>query len=207
MVRNVNYYEGEQISDDVIFLAKDIISKCDNAWILSWRDIDCVEDLCSFHGSYLDEERMFLGEDWVISYVDSFDDDEIYIGQWARCESDNKFLQSVEMMMALKKILLNSNGRKISCGMRHDTSFPFYQSFLKKGFLEELSSSTEVDNYLYNSKELNRVIKSILNEYNSLDDYFSNRGYDEFPSRFHKLIFHEVSFCVTDRFVKRYKKD
>ena len=206
--RKVNYYDGENISDEIISKAKRIVSSSDNGWIFSWdEDVETLDDLCFMHRSYPDEERIILGEDWVISYSDSVDEDEVYIAQWACCETDNKFLQSVEMMKALKGILLDSEGRKISCGMRHDTSYGFYESLLKRGYLEEFSGSIDVDEYLCKSRKLKSIVSDILSRYDSLDDYFLENGYDEFPKRFHKLIFHEVTFGVTDKFVKQYKRD
>lgn len=208
MERKVNYYDGDNISDEVISKAKRIINSSDNGWIFSWNDdVETLDDLCFMHRSYPDEERMILGEDWVISYSDSVDEDEVYIAQWSCCATDNKFLQSVEMMKALKGILLDSEGRKVSCGMRHDTSYCFYESLLKRGYLEEFTSLIGVDEYLYKSRKLKSIVSGILSEYDSLDDYFLENGYDNFPKRFHKLIFHEVTFGVTDKFVKQYKKD
>lgn len=205
MRKQVEYYCGEQITDDVLVRTRDIARKSDNGWIFSmYDDIESLSDLCCCHNSYPDEEYIVLGEDWFITYTIDGNKD-VYISQWA-CVDDRKdnFDRTIEMMKAMKKIFIENAGLTFYSGLRHDTSFRFYERMIRRGFIQEKCRDSEINE---NSSEgLERVLEDITLRYGSVDAYLERGDFSDFPDEFKKLIFHDVEFVITDKFVKQYKK-
>lgn len=204
MERKVEYFNGKEITGDVILRMKDIVSKSKKGFLIEDFVFETFEDLCDIHSTDPEQEFVILGNDWVISHYDF--DDEVTISLWAGCEKvEDKFRQAMEMKKALKEVLLENARCRIFASMRRDTSYKFYESLLTRGYFEEEWNYVVVQDDL-NNRSLHFSIEYIKYIYGSVEEFIKDFGIQNFPSGFDEYVYHRVSFGVTEKFVKQYKK-
>lgn len=203
-MRKINHYVGYEITNEIIDRINLMaMSRYDEGvFSVLYEGVDTLDRLCSWHGSVPDEENVVMGEDWVIVYVKR--DNELELVEWLDVDmSNDKFLQTMEMFNAMKKILLDNSGLKLVADMRHDTSYQFYKMMHKKGYLEtkkevigcEESAPGDVLDYA----------DKIIEEYGSYDAYFDGDLRDV-RDDYGRYFYHSLTFGVTDKFVKKYSK-
>lgn len=204
MGREVKHYVGEEITKDVI----DKINLMamtryeEGTFSVLYEGVDTLEQLCAWHGALPEQENVLMGEDWVIVYVKR--KREIELVEWLDIEVvPDKLCQTMEMVKAMKDVLLESEGKMLIADMRQDTSYQFYQMMLKRGYLESYNDYAGVEESA--PSDVAAFSRRIIDEYGTLDDYFSNDN-REIIEEYEKYFYHSVSFGITDKFVKRYKK-
>ena len=209
MREKVKYYTGYEITDDIIRKINLIELKRIKEGItyIKSEPIKTLRDLCRIHGTFPKEENVILGQDWYIIYSRLYEDSkEIEINEWVAINKvENKLIQTIEMLSAMKKILLDNKDITVYATMRHSTSYKFYQSLLAKKYFEELSNRPDIDDELPEEFEL--IKTELKNKYQSLEEYLqysekenqTNQSFDDF-------IHHYIIFKPTDKFIKRYKK-
>lgn len=174
MGRDIRHYNGVEITCDVIDEVRRIIRCREDGELIDCEWITSLDDICDLHNSYPVNEHVILGDDWAIAYSIT---NVVEIGLWVASDvSNNKFMQTMEMLRTMKNILLQSYGYDICSCMRHSTSYRFYDSFVKRGYLVEKYDDVKVD------------------------------GHGKIKNTSPDLLFHDTVFSVTDKFVKRYKK-
>ena len=170
-MRKVNHYVGYEITDEVIDKINLMAMSRYEEGVFSvlYEGVDTLDKLCSWHGAKPEEENVVMGEDWVIVYIKR--DNELELVEWLDVDIvGDKFLQTIEMANAMKKILLDNKDLELVADMRHDTSYQFYKMMKKKGYLEtknevvgcEESAPGDVLDYA----------DRIIEEYGSFEDYF-----------------------------------
>lgn len=202
--KKVEHYVGEEITEDVINSINLMAMKRyeEGVFCVLFEGADTLEDLCSWHGALPEQENVLLGQDWVIIYVKRKNDIEIV--EWLDLEDvSDKFGQTIEMMNAMKDILLSSRGLRVIAEMRHDTSYQFYKKLLDREFVESYHDSVELDPSA--PSDIEKMAGDVENTYGSLNKYFLERD-GEIDPEIDKYFYHYVSFGVTDKFVKRYVK-
>ena len=203
-MRKINHYVGYEITDEVIGKINLMAMTRYDEGVFSvlYEGVDTLDKLCSWHGSRPDEENVVMGEDWVIVYVKR--GNELVLVEWLDVDRvSDKFLQTMEMFNAMKKILLDNSDLELFADMRHDTSYQFYKMMQKKGYLEtkkevigcEESAPGDVLDYA----------DRIIEEYGSYEDYFDDDLRDV-RDDYGKYFYHSLTFAVTDKFVKKYSK-
>jgi len=205
----VKYYNGYEITDDVIRKINLIELKRIKEGItyIKSEHIETLRDLCRIHGTFPSEENIILGQDWYIIYSRLYEDSkEIEINEWVAIDKvENKLMQTVEMLSAMKKILLENPDITVFATMRHSTSYKFYQSLLKRGYFKEISNRADIDDEL--PKYLEPIKKELQNKYQTPKDFLQNLEQENLQdSHFGDIIHHLVIFKTTELFIKRYKK-
>lgn len=204
MRKKVEHYVGEEITESVISTINLMAMRRYEEGVFSclFEGVDTLEDLCSWHGALPQQENVVMGEDWVIIYVERKNDIEIV--EWLDIEDvSDKFSQTIEMMNAMKEILLSSKGRCVIAEMRHDTSYQFYKKLLDKDFVVSNHDSLELDPVA--PSDIEKMVSDVESIYGSLDKYFLQKDRKIDPE-IDKYFYHYVSFGITDKFVKRYGK-
>lgn len=143
------------------------------------------------------DERLILGQDWYLEYC--IEGDLLFILDWASVPNDQVFLQVCEMKQAFQQIF-SSNGVKYAfASMRHSTSYAFYQRALKFQLVQTLNEELCLDYFIPKSLEQK------IDAYRDISEFLQFVGDDlSFEDGFY--IFHEIEFCVTDRFLRRKKR-
>lgn len=195
-------YSGIQIDNNVInrfkLIAKSRYDK--NIYDEYFGAIRTLNDLCNTHDTTSNEENIILGEDWVVMYA--IKDFKIEILEWIALDNDNKFIQTKEMLNVFKNILLLSKGKYISAFMRHDTSYKFYLSFLKKYYFQEYSNSSIID--FCSPYEMTVIIDKLRKKYNTIEEYLNDDFSKKYPE-YEKYILHNIDFGITKKFIKKYE--
>lgn len=206
MRKAIEYYKGYEINEEVIKRINSIEQIRINEGLTSItpEPISTLEDLCSIHDTYPEEENVILGEDWYIIYTKI--NYEIEINEWlAIGDVQNKLTQTIEMLNALKIVLLKSGNTKVYATMRHSTSYKFYQSLLSRGYLEEISDIANIEDNL--PEDLEQIKNNLKRKYESLEEYLSNSNKENLENTdFDDFIYHFIIFKTTDKFRKRYKR-
>lgn len=206
MRRKVEYYNGKEITRAILKRTNLIDLKRIEEGItqLSLAEVKSLKELCKIHETIPQNEHLIIGEDWYIIYTD-ISDIEIEIKDWVAISNiENKFSQTMEMFNSLKKILLDHEHHDIYGSLRYSTSYQFYKKFLDRGYFEEGFNIVDFDD---NSPRLTEIKETILSEYDSLDDYLSDKNrerYEDDSAEDH--IYYDVCFNITESFKKRYKK-
>lgn len=204
MGREVKHYVGKEITPEVISKINLIAMTRyeEGTFSVLYEGVDTLEQLCSWHGALPEQENIVLGEDWVIIYVKRKND--IELAEWLDIEDvPNKFCQTMEMFKAMTDILLEGEGLYLLADMRHDTSYQFYQSMLKKCYFETYREYVDVEEGA--PGDVLDFADRILDEYHSYEEYFSCDEREK-KEEYEKYFYHSLSFGVTKKFVKRYGK-
>lgn len=206
MRKNVEYYNGYDITKYVLKRVNLIDSKRTKEEITQFamEKINTLDELCEISELTPENIHIILGEDWYIIYV-NLSDEEIGIEDWVAINKvKNKFAQTIEMFNALKKILLEYEQSKIYSMLRHSTSYPFYKKLLDNGYLEERYNNIELDDYL---PKIEEIKQGILTKYDSIEEYLQDESREKYEgSHLGDYIYHNVSFSITDKFRRKYKK-
>lgn len=197
------HYQGDEITKEVISEIKEIAKKRydSNIYKRCYEKINNMNDLKKFHGTY-NAEDIILGEDWFINY---FKTGSLHILEWVALEeSSDKLLQTKEMLITLKNLILENGEKYISTCLRHDTSYKIYQKFLDKGFFIEGSSVIFWEGTA--PKEAQKWINKILVNYDFFEEYFNDEN-REIKEEYEKYIIHDISFVPSNKFIKRFGKN
>lgn len=203
MRKEVTHYQGKEITEDIIKKMRSISIKVyeKEQYDHLYEKMDNIREICYYHGTNPSEENVILGEDFFITYAIRKSSIEIF--EWVALKNvENKLIQTIEMFNQLKKILLQSEGIKISVYLRHITSYPFYELFQEKGYFEEIHDYPQIE---YDKIPYTRnIIKEILRKYGSLYNYLKSNSKEYSPLE--EYIYHEITFKINDKFIKKYKK-
>ena len=206
MRNTIEYYKGYEINEEVIKRINSIEQIRINEGLTSItpEPISTLEDLCAIHDTLPEEENIILGQDWYIIYTKI--NYEIEINEWlAIGDVQNKLTQTIEMLNALKIVLLKSGNTKVYATMRHSTSYKFYRSLLSRGYLEEISDIANIEDNL--PEDLEQIKNNLKRKYESLEEYLSNSNKENLENTdFDDFIYHFIIFKTTDKFRKRYKR-
>lgn len=206
MRKAIEYYKGYEINEEVIKRINSIEQIRINEGLTSItpEPISTLEDLCAIHDTLPEEENIILGQDWYIIYTKI--NYEIEINEWlAIGDVQNKLTQTIEMLNALKIVLLKSGNTKVYATMRHSTSYKFYRSLLSRGYLEEISDIANIEDNL--PEDLEQIKNNLKRKYKSLEEYLSNSNKENLENTdFDDFIYHFIIFKTTDKFRKRYKR-
>lgn len=204
-MREINHYVGYEITNDVINKINLMAMTRYEEGVFSvlYEGVDTLDKLCNWHGARADEENVVMGQDWVIVYVKR--NNELELVEWLDVDVvDDKFLQTMEMFNAMKKILLENRDLELVADMRHDTSYQFYKMMKKNGYLEtkkevigcEESAPGDVLDYA----------DKIIDEFGSYEGFLDG-DLREIRDDYGRYFYHSLTFGVTDKFVKKYCKN
>lgn len=202
-MRKVEYFNGDEITPAVIERFKRLAAErfSDEVFIDYFSYLYDVEGYASLHEVYPSDEYMIFGEDWVFSYHIS--NKELILSDWiASANSNDKFAQSLEMYRAIRNVFLGTQACFFSGYLRHTTSYPFYKSFVERGYIEEFVDSLAID--VCSEEEYERIAAKVYSDDSSLEDAVEG---DRLTEGEKGCIYHDVTFELTKKFFKRYQKD
>lgn len=205
MKKTIQHYTGYEITEGVV-AKKNLIAMrrySEGYYSFLFDGINTVENICYWCDCNPEDLNLILADDWYIMYV--IREGIIEITEWIDNPRGNAVLtQTNEMLRAMISILLQCEGKEIFASMRHHTSYKFYEKLKKLGYVEEVYKHTlmEVDIPI----ELDRIVHVLAEKYDSLDEYFADENRVHFPE-YAEYIYHDIVFSITDKFIKRYKKD
>lgn len=202
-MRRVEYFNGDEITPDVIERFKRLAAErfSDEVFIDYFSYLYDVLGYASLHEVYPSDEYMIFGEDWVFSY--HIANKELILSDWiASANSSDKFAQSIEMYLEIRKVLLETSACFFSGYLRHTTSYPFYKSFVERGYIEEFVDSLAID--ACSDEEYERIVEKFYNADCTLKEAIERGMLTESEKG---CIYHDVTFELTKKFFKRYQKD
>ena len=202
MVSKYKIYSGREIDQDKINKIKQIASKRYDKpfYFSSYININNIEELSKYHGIKVEEENLFLGDDWILLFVNN--ENYIKFLEWIALDNKRNIHQAVQMLNVFKDILIENKEKLIYANMRHDTSYAFYNSMLKKEYFEEIFHIIGVDNCNgLAPKELSTLNIDLF----SIDSFLDSDEIKKHPE-YIKYLLHFVGFCVTDKFIEREKR-
>lgn len=206
MKKSIEHYNGYEITKEVIAKINLIALKRyqEDRYSICYEEYDTLEEICDLSNSSPKQINIILGEDWYIIY--SKREYFVEIIEWISKDTvTNKLEQTMEMFYALKNILLSVEGKNLTATMKHNTSYKFYTSFLKRGFLEEFYDDIDTETDM--PSDIKKVKDDLENKYGSIEYFLEDENRDkEQEEILEDYIYHEVIFGITDKFVKRYKK-
>jgi len=89
--------------------------------------------------------------------------------------------------------------------MRHSTSYKFYYDMLTRGYLNECYHNITIEPFL--PSDIEKTAYTICQTYNHISNFLKDENRDkEQEELIEDYIYHEISFAITDKFVKRYQK-
>lgn len=204
--KKIEYYHGYEITKAVLKKVNLIGLKRyhEGRYSVLYEDTLSLEELCTLNDALPEEEYIILGEDWYIIYTKT--KDYLEINEWVSVESvPNKLEQTMEMFNALKNILLSNEDKDIIATMKHNTSYKFYTSFIKRGYLEEEHDELSTDAEM--PKDLETLVDMLDSGDNSLSQFLKDESRDrDLEGRLEDYIYHDVVFGITDKFKRRYRK-
>lgn len=202
--QKVKHYCGKNIPNEAIDKINYIYTLRNNELTTksNCRNITSIEDLCDLCSAKLSQLNIILGEDWYIIY--SKNKCYIEIIEWFSIKQvTNKLCQTMEMLKALKEILLLGGNRKIIASMILSTSYKFYRLFLERGYIKELYSFKGLPEDLY--KDIDDLLMKIQPNYQTIEEYLSDES-REIYSEYEPYFSCEALFTITPKFKKRYKR-
>ena len=205
----VKHYTGYEITDEIIRKINLIELKRIKEGItyIKSEPIKTLRDLCKIHGTFPKEENVIIGQDWYIIYSRLYEDaSEIEINEWVAINKvENKLMQTIEMLSAMKKILLENKDITVFATMRHSTSYKFYKLLLTRGYFKEISNRPDIDDEL--PEYLEPIKIKLKNKYETPEIFLQNLDNENLQdTHFEDIIHHLIIFKPTDKFIKRYKK-
>lgn len=197
MKRNVKTFKASEITEKQINQIKKIAtsrySKNIYHTYFEWMNMNTIKKSLRKH------DYVALGEDWFLFYLVS--DNEVQFCEWVAADNkENKTKQTLEMLSTFRKILIENKSKKFSAGCRHDTSYPFYQKLLEKGYIKQHSNIIDID---YCTAP--PLVQHIADSPRVLRDFLAIKEIQENPN-YLKYFLHQVNFTVTDKFVAKYSK-
>ena len=199
MRKEVKVYHNKEITDEIFQKLNYISSSRDN---YIYDNVSTLQELCENYQKDPNEIYVILGEDWYIIY----ELNRLYIEiiEWYSIEKvQDKFMQIMEMLQALKRILLLSDGQKIIADMKLNTSYKFYRLYQEKGYLKEIYSFYGAE--LPTISDEDKIIEKIEPKYRSIDEYLADQSREPQPE-YEQYFYCEAFFVTTEKFKKRYMK-
>lgn len=193
----VEVFNGKEINKSKIEILKNIASRryTKEIYIEYFSDIKNVSDLAYLHNVSIGKEKLVIGTDWFLCYTES--DYHVQISEWVSIDNEHKIQQVAEMMTILKKIFLQNKEKIFIADMRHDTSYGMYLKMAQSGFFQELSHTCIVDCAAPNQ------VQDLKRKFKNIEDFLaSDISYDY--AEYYKYILHNLSFSITDKFIKKY---
>lgn len=206
MRKKVEYYDGHKITKNVLKKVNLIDLKRIQEGITEFtvEEFTSLKEMCEVYETLPQNHHIILGEDWYLLYTKN-DEGELEIKDWVAIHNvENKFIQTMEMFTAIKKIFLENQECDMYGVLRHSTSYKFYKKLLESNYIDEGYDIIEFEDEI---EEVEETKNKILSEYDSLEDYLldPNRNtYQEISLDDH--IYHFVCFNITDTFKNKYKK-
>ena len=121
-MRSIEIYKGKEITNEKIAKLKQIAVQryAKSIYDSSYFSVDNVDQLAYIHDINVDDESLVLGEDWFLCYTMSYD--TFMFLEWVALDNNfSKFIQSIEMMNVIKRILCEYRNKRFTASMRHDT--------------------------------------------------------------------------------------
>ncbi len=202
-MRKVEILKGKEITKEKVARIRKIAKKRYDTPIYesTFWDVTTLESLSEVHGINPDDEILILGSDWFLCYW--FSKDTVEFLEWVALNiPSTKVKQTIEMMKELKNILLEHSDKKFIASMRHNGSYPFYLSMLKKGYFNEEYHSIDFDICGGDAPE---ELEDIDRNYLTLEDFLKSEEASAHPELL-TYIMHDLVFNVSDSFVEHYKK-
>ncbi len=193
-MRTIRYFNGEEITDDVILKMNSITERSRRPQDVIYFDecLEGVENLTACRGTFPEQENIVLGEDWFIGYVDWYD--SIEFTMWYGVDkADNKVVQTAEMLSALRSVLSSYPDRKFTGYLKHFTSYPIYKKYEEHGYIKTREHTEFID--CGAPVDMDMRFKKEQKCKNA-----------DFSLEVGDWVLHGVEFEVTDKFQKRYCK-
>ncbi len=202
-MREVKIFTGKEITDEKIAKIREITKKRypQPVYDSTYWGIENVEQLAYLHDINVEDEILILGKDWFLCYIVSGNTVEFL--EWVSLkESETKFIQSIEMMNALRGIFMQHSDKIFSASMRHNGSYPFYLKMLQRKYFKENSHTVDID--FCNGFAPERL-KYLEEDYISLGNFLISEEFQNHPE-YLTYILHCLTFNVIDMFVEQCKK-
>lgn len=204
-METIKHYNGIDITPNLIS-QKNLIAMrrySEGYYSFLFDGIDTVDDICYWCDCNKEDLNLILGKDWYIMYV--IRPDEIEITEWINIPREKQIIeQTNEMLKSMISILLLSEGKEVFASMRHHTSYKFYEKLKRLGYVEELFIHSKMEMEI--PLELDKIVHVLAEKYEDLDEYFADEQREHFPE-YGEYVYHDIRFCITDKFIKRYKKE
>lgn len=203
MVRIVEVFKGKEIDEEKIAKLKVIAASryAKQIYDSSYWSVENVDTLAYMYDMDVNDITLILGEDWFLCYV--ILGNVVTFLEWVAVDNKNcKFVQSIEMMTALKKILIQNKEKIFKASMRHDSSYQFYSKMMQRGYFEEECHTFDIDNCAGFAPER---LKYIEDDYSSLEAFVNSFEASSHPD-YLKYILHDVEFMVTDKLLTKCSK-
>lgn len=198
-MREIKYYKGKQITKDIMAIFLDFAKERFTPEVFEdyFSHLTDIEQYAQAHEVDVEDEHMILGTDWIFCY--HIAGKEMVLSDWiSREASSDKFAQSLEMYKVIKSVLVNSNAELFSAYLRHSTSYPFYQSFIRRGIIEEFMDTPFID---ICSDETYAKIASKFDIYDeSLAEMLEKGRISEEEKDY---IYHDVTFEIGKKYQKK----
>lgn len=197
----VEFYKGREIDPDKIQRIKDISKRKYSPEIFDeyFRNVNDVKDLARLHDISIDTESLAISSNWFLCYSET----KYYVTilEWVSFNEQGNIKQVVEMMNALKQILITNKGKLFVADMRHDTSYKMYLKMIQDGYFKEISQRSIID--CAAPDEVQEIKYKYLGLFNSIEDFLSSDESNNYTEYF-KYILHHLSFVLTNKFVEKY---
>ena len=204
--RKIEHYTGYEINKEVMERINLIALKRyrEGRYSLLYDGVNTLEELCYWNDSIPEQTNVILGEDWFIVYTNT--EKYIEVNEWLAVDTvPNKLEQTMEMFNVLKNILLSSEDKRLIASMKHNTSYKFYASLLKRGFLQEYEDYIGIEPEM--PSDVKKVRVELENKYGFIEDFLKDENRDkEQEEVMEDYIYHDVLFEITDKFKNRYKR-
>lgn len=192
-MRKINFYKGEEITEDKIQNLFKIIwkSKLSLPDKISNINIKNIGQIAYFDEIDVNDEYLVLGEDWYLRYTFSNNIFE-FLELIAVEEPTNKLIRTLEIMNVLKKLLNQHKDKTFKADMLHSTSFPFYSALKDKGYFEEL---THIVDFCWCNKLMRKKLLKLEQDYGSLELFITSDDTIKYPKELEYII-HNLTFKV-----------
>ena len=143
--------------------------------------------------------KAYFGKDWYLNY--KVEDDTLTILDWLAMDNGRDFERTSEMAHVFAKLFINHNG-VINATLRHGTSWKIYKKMRDLGYFKEM------DEYLFIDRESSRKVSKYIDLLIPFEnpDYLNKLLEEKDMHEYYPYFLHETEFCITDKFVKSYKK-
>lgn len=204
-MRKIEIFQGKEITEAKINKIKQILFSRMSSYKFyksSWQSIETVEEMAADDEIKLEDEYLILGKDWFLCYT--FDNNYFYFLEWGAIDNKSeKFIQSIEMLNNLKKLILEHRNKQFIADMRHNTSFQFYSKMKDNGYFKEIAHTiySEPCNFVTKMK-----LKYLEERYGSLEKLLDNDNISKY-SKCLSDIWHYIIFETTSVFAKTASKE
>lgn len=162
-----------------------------------------INKLSIWYDSFPKEMKLVLSDDWYL-FLSEKDSYVTLLDWYSKKGSEITFNRSLDMLKALKTILLQNRGKIFYADMIHTTSYKLYNILLKKGLLEEISHDCYPT--LNGQKEIQNVIDELdkISNPSTLAEVLET--YETELSGYLQYFYHTICFKPTDSFYEKYEK-